>query len=478
MLILTSVLLVFNISVLKEKPFGNSYIVYAGISASFLLLFAGIYYPSNSLFNSLAVSDSFGRLAKIICLLPLLIFTVLEDKSENKNPEGKLIFGFLFTGACMIAVSSANFLLLIVSLALIDVCMFFLLAIPARQKKETVNIWGYTLAGLISWILIITGASILFGLSGALSYYDIENYLSMNAINQNALLISLLLILAGISLKMFVFPFDIIIRKVLPGISRANFSFMLVSLPVTGIFISARILLSCFGNRSPLNPNPQQISMLPGFYWNGIIITASSLMTLWAIFRLFRAKDLRTVLLYLVLMQTSAFMAGIGAVSNAAFESAIAMLIAEIIPVLLLIYLLNLIRNEYGITTIDGLKGFGKRNLLMTVSFAICILSLGGFPLTIGFPAKINLLNSVFHFVPVWASSIIILTMIAVCIQIFRLLFIILKPGIDAGAEVSAPVNIRNRAALFVVLFIIVLGSVYFEPVVWIADFFSKIHGI
>jgi NADH-quinone oxidoreductase subunit N len=478
MLILTSVLLVFKHSVFKDRAIANSYIVYAGLIAAFLFLFAGISYPPNRLFNSLAVSDPLSLLAKIICLLPLLMFTVLKDKADNGIQEGRYIFGFLITAASMIAVSSANFLLLIVSFALIDVCMFFLLAIPARQKKETANIWSYALAGLISWILIITGAAILFGLSGSMDYYTINSYISVNAINQNALLMSLLLILAGISFKLFIFPFDIVIRKILPDISWANLSYLLVTLPVAGVFITARILLSCFANGSPLNANPLQLSMLPGFYWNGIIITASSLMMLWAVIRLFRAKDLRNVLLYLVLIQTSVFMTGIGAVSNAAFESAIAMLIAVVIPVFTLIYLLRLFESEYGIKTIDGLRGFGKQNLLVTISFAVCILSLAGFPLTIGFPAKINLLNSVFHSIPVWSSLMIIVTMIAVCVQMFRLLLILFQPNTDAGEEVSAPANSRNRPALFVVLFFIVLGSVYFEPLIWIARYFSKIYGI
>jgi NADH-quinone oxidoreductase subunit N len=140
-----------------------------------------------------------------------------------------------------------------------------------------------------------------------------------------------------------------------------------------------------------------------------------------------------------------------------------------------LLFCIDQISKKYNINDIDGLKGLGKNDKLLFLSFFFFLLSSAGFPLSAGFTGKILL------YLSLGSTSYFMLIAIGILSSAVFLYFIFkLTLAIFSGKNVQK--TAKTETLSFIILLILLIPNIllgfYFEPVLNWARYCTNLIGI
>src|SRR4030042_1091670 len=134
-----------------------------------------------------------------VTFLLAMIFDMIFKKS--KNIAGYIaITGLVITGItfCMfLLVGSANLIMIYLAIETMSISSYILAGYTKEVKRSSEASLKYVIFGAVSSGIMLYGISILFGLTGSLNLFEINQFLVTNKVANIPLLIAGLMILAG-----------------------------------------------------------------------------------------------------------------------------------------------------------------------------------------------------------------------------------------------------------------------------------------
>lgn len=466
-LVITFILaIIFDLIFTKSKNISGYIALIGFVITGFCLLEQGD--AQKSIFSHLLVVDPFGGFFKWLILISSFI-VVLMSMFGNELYHGErrlgeyfsLIIGMAF-GMFLLA-GATNLIMIYLAIETMSISSYILAGFTKEIKRSSEASLKYVIFGALSSGLMIWGISLVFGLTGNLNLVGINEFLMNNPVNQLVLIVSGLLIIAGIGYKISAVPFHFWTPDVYEGAPVSITALLSVASKAAGFAILIRFLKITF-----IDPNfssEEFWATMNGIDWKFIIaILAVLSMTLGNLIAVWQT-NVKRILAYSSIAHAGYMLMGVVVMTNAGVMAIQIYFVMYMFMNLGAFYVVQLIANKIGSEELEDYIGVGYRTPVLGVAMTVFLVSLTGLPPTAGFIGKWMLFNAVVESNYIWLAVVGVLNSVVSLyyyVSIFRNMWV---RGLDKESE---PFNYSAPSIILVVLLIIpnLLFGIYFTPII------------
>ena len=339
-------------------------------------------------FGSMFFNDPMALFFKIIFLGAAFMaigssFGITSQKIVNHRGEyfGLILFS---TVGMMFLASSQELLSLYIGLELTTIPLFVLAAFYKNNKLSVEAGIKYFVVGAFSSALLIYGISFLYGMPGTTDLIQMKINLAITHLTFKeigvTILLSVILILAGIGYKLALPPFHQWAPDVYEGAPTPIAAFLSVGSKAAGLVAFAKI----FVNGLSAFHGPE---MLPNDWGKLVAFTAAVAMILGNTVAI-RQTNIKRMLAYSSIAQAGYIMIGMVAMNEFGLSSVAFYIFVYMFANMGAFAIVAIFEDKTGSTQIASYKGLAKTSIGISVTFSIFLLSLAGIPPMAGFLAK------------------------------------------------------------------------------------------
>ena len=431
-------------------------------------------------FYNMIRMDGFAFLFKAIFLLAAALSIAISTRYLDIEGEqhGEYYALVLFATVGMMFLGCGYDLIsLYISLELMALTFYVLVAFTKRQKRSNEAAMKYFLLGAFSSGILLYGMSLLYGIAGSTNLGDIATALGTaiqtgtaeSAVVANALplrplmLLGMIALAAGLFFKISAVPFHMWAPDAYEGAPTSVTAFLSTGSKAASFALFARLFMEALG--------PMRADWAPLL---GLVAAVTIMVGNWAAVTQTNSKRL---LAYSSVSNAGYLLLGIVAANRYGYVGlALYLLVYTLMNIGAFGIIISLHRRGVVGEQVDDLKGLAQKDAVMAAAMAIFMLSLGGLPLTGGFIGKWFLFGGLlqrgkeegknwYYWLAIWA---IINTVVSFYyyVRFIRVMYL------DERAADVRPLSLSPAlgVALGVAVFGIVLIGVYPQPFINLAQ--------
>ncbi|MDQ6680746.1 MAG: NADH-quinone oxidoreductase subunit NuoN [Pseudomonadota bacterium] len=341
----------------------------------------------------MVVADPMGHLLGLFATLAVMVSLVY---ARPYAAERDILKGELFTLSMfsllgiLVMLSANNFLVVYLGLELMSLSLYSLVAMRRDDTGATEAAMKYFVLGALSSGFLLYGLSMMYGATGSLDIGEVFKALGTGQINRAVLSLGTVFIVAGLAFKLGAVPFHMWVPDVYQGAPTAV-TLLLGGAPKLAAFaITIRLLVE---GMLGLAVDWQQMLVL-------LAVASMLLGNLAAIAQ----TNIKRMLAYSTIAQIGFMLLGLtpGVVSGNTisagngYSSSLFYVITDVLTTLGTFGVIMLLsRHGHEAEHIDDFKGLARRSPWFAGVMAVFMVSLAGIPPTVGFYAKLAVLQSV-----------------------------------------------------------------------------------
>ncbi|KAF1017804.1 MAG: NADH-quinone oxidoreductase subunit NuoN [Burkholderia sp.] len=426
--------------------------VVAGVWFAFQALDPYQYY----VFSRMVVVDAFSNVMKagvsISCAASMIYSRrYLSDRGLFRGDV--FLLGMFSLLGQLVMISGNNFLTLYLGLELMSLSLYALIALhrDGAQSSEAAMKY-YVLGGLASGF-VLYGISMVYGTTASLELQDVLNVVASGHLNNLVLLLGVIFIIAGVAFKLGAVPFHMWVPDVYQGAPTAM-SLLTGGGPKVAAFSwGLRILVM---GLLPLAADWQQMLVILAAL--SLIIGNITGIVQHNVKRMLAYSAIANMGGFVLLGLLSGVVKGRPAFTATAYSSAMFYSIVYLLTTLGTFGIVMLLaRRDFEAETLEDFKGLNKRSPVFAFVMMLMMFSLAGIPPTVGFYAKLAVLEATINANLIWLA---ILGVISSLFGAFYYLRIVKLMYFDMPQD-THPImsDVVNRAALLLNgLALLVLG--------------------
>ncbi len=383
--IVACLLFVIEPFVPKEKRDQLAYFAIGGLVLSGLLLIPLIG-QNISTFSGMIVVDAYALFFKVIFLVVsiLVILISLRYLRVERIHLGEYYGLVLFATVGMMLMPSASDLLsFYLSLELMSMSFYILAAFMRKDPKSVEAGMKYFLTGVFTSGLILYGIAFLYGISGSTNLKAIQAFLSTQSLGGNpALLLGLILIVAGFGFKIAAVPFHMWAPDVYEGAPTTVTAFLSTGSKAATFSAMLRVFIS-------------GLSFSYASWWPILWVIAALTMTLGNVAALVQT-NIKRLLAYSSIAHAGYILMGLIAAKTEAGLAAVMIYLVGYVFMTLGAFTLVILLCRVGTRgdQISDFRGLARAHPALAAAFVLFALSLVGIPPTAGFIGKLYLFNA------------------------------------------------------------------------------------
>jgi len=403
----------------------------------------------------MVVSDPMGHLLGFFAALAVMITLAY---ARPYAAEREMLKGELFTLAMFsllgisVMLSANNFLVIYLGLELMSLSLYALTAMRRDSLNATEAAMKYFVLGALASGFLLYGMSMMYGATGSLEIGEVFKAIGTGQINKSVLVFGLVFIVAGLGFKLGAVPFHMWVPDVYQGAPTA-ITLLIGGAPEFAAFaIAIRLLVE---GLLGLAVDWQQMLIV-------LSVGSMALGNLAAIAQ----SNLKRMLAYSTIGQMGFMLLGLcsGVVNNNtlsaanAYSSSMFYVVSYVLTTLGTFGIIMLLsRQGFESEQMDDLKGLARRSPWYAAVMAIFMFSLAGIPPTIGFYAKLSVLQALVSTnVPglIWLAVVAVLLSLVAAYYYIRLVKIMyFEEPVDtapivAGGDVRVLLSVNGAAVL------------------------------
>jgi NADH-quinone oxidoreductase subunit N len=341
----------------------------------------------------MVVSDSLGHLlgffATLAVMVSLLYARPYAGSREMLKGELFSLSMFMLLGI-LVMLSANNFLVVYLGLELMSLSLYALTALRRDDVRATEAAMKYFVLGALASGFLLFGLSMMYGATGNLDLSKVFGMIATGGLNQGVLALGLVFTVAGLAFKLGAVPFHMWVPDVYHG-SPTAVTLLIASAPKLAAFaITFRLLVE---GMPGLAVDWQQMlmflavaSMLVG---NVAAIAQTNLKRMLAYSTIGNMGFMLLGFTPTVIMNSTAWAAN-------GYSSAMFYAITYVFTTLGTFGMVILLsRQGFEADQLDDFKGLARRSPWFAFVMAIFMFSLAGLPPTVGFYAKLSVLQSI-----------------------------------------------------------------------------------
>ena len=419
-----------------------------------LAVVAGMHYayvdlPAIYAMQDMMVSDSLGHLLGFFAALAVLVSLVYARPyaAERDMLKGELFTLSLFSLlGISVMLSANNFLVMYLGLELMSLSLYALTALRRDHAPATEAAMKYFVLGALASGFLLYGLSMMYGATGSLDIPRVFEAIATGQINQAVLALGLVFVVSGVAFKLGAVPFHMWVPDVYHGAPTAV-TLLIAGAPKLAAFAMMFRLLV------------EGLLGLAGDWQQMVVLLSVGSMFIGNVAAIAQT-NLKRMLAYSTISNIGFVLLGFaptviaGNTLSAAngYGSALFYIVTYVFTTLGTFgTILLLSRQGFEADQIDDFKGLAKRSPFFAGVMAIFMFSLAGIPPTVGFFAKLSVLQAI---VTTNVTGYIVLAVIAVVLSLvgafyyLRLVKVMYFDEPTDTSTIAAPIDMRALLAV------------------------------
>ncbi|MEX3629587.1 MAG: NADH-quinone oxidoreductase subunit NuoN [Burkholderia sp.] len=406
-------------------------------------------------FSRMVVADAFSSVMKAVVSIGFAASMIysrryLSDRGLFRSDV--FLLGMFSLLGQLVMISGNNFLTLYLGLELMSLSLYALIALRRDGAQSSEAAMKYYVLGALASGFVLYGISMVYGATGSLELQDVLNAVASGRINNIVLLFGVIFIIAGVAFKLGAVPFHMWVPDVYQGAPTA------MSLMTGG---GPKVAAFAWGLRFLV------MGLLPlAADWQQMLVILAALSLIVGNITGIVQRNVKRMLAYsaisnmgfVLLGLLSGVVKGSPAFTATAYSSAMFYSIVYLLTTLGAFGIVMLLaRRDFEAETLDDFKGLNKRSPVFAFVMMLMMFSLAGIPPTVGFYAKLVVLEATINAGLTWLA---ILGVISSLFGAFYYLRIVKLMYFDAPQDTNPLMSdTANRAVLLLNgLAVLVLG--------------------
>jgi NADH-quinone oxidoreductase subunit N len=406
--------------------------------------------------QDMAVTDPMGHLLSCFATLAVGVGLVYARPyaADRDILKGELFTLALFTLlGISIMIAANNFLVVYLGLELMSLSLYAMVALRRDHAVSTEAAMKYFVLGALASGFLLYGLSMMYGATGSLSIPEVFNAIYTGLINKQVLVFGLVFVVAGLAFKLGVVPFHMWVPDVYQGAPTAV-TLMIAGAPKLAAFaITIRLLVEGMSSLAD--------------QWQQMLIVLSVCSLVLGNLAAIAQTNLKRMLAYSAIGQLGFMLLGLtptvvsGNTFSAAngYGSSMFYMLTYLITTLATFgVIMVLARRGFESEDIDDLKGLNQRSPWLAAVMAVCMFSLAGIPPTVGFYAKLAVLQALVSTNHLGYLALAIIAVLLSLVAAFYYLRVVKSlyfdvperdaPAIETPLDVRAVLTVNGLAVL------------------------------
>lgn len=382
---MVSFILVLDLFISDEQRYISYALTLATLLGSVWLTVASFSTESMYTFSNMFVDDPMADILKIIIYIS--VFVVLVYSRTYLQLRGLyrgdfFVLTLFATLGMMIMTSASHFLTLYLGLELMSLSLYAMVALQRDSSVATEAAMKYFVLGALSSGMLLYGMSMIYGATGSLQLNEIAAAIQTGAANQTVLTFGLVFIVAGLGFKLGVVPFHMWIPDVYHGAPTAVTLFIAAAPKVAAFAFVMRLLAVGLQDLSS--------------HWQDMLALMAVLSMAIGNITAIAQTNLKRMLAYSTISHMGFLSLGILAANDNGYASAMFYIVVYVLMGLGSFGMILLLsRLGFEADQLDDLKGLSQRSPWHAFIMLLLVVSLAGLPPTVGFYAKLSVLQAV-----------------------------------------------------------------------------------
>ncbi|MEX3930885.1 NADH-quinone oxidoreductase subunit NuoN [Paraburkholderia phymatum] len=359
-------------------------------------------------FSRMYVVDPFASVMKAVVSLGYALTIIYSRKylEDRGLYEGNFfLLGMFSLLGQLIMISGNNFLTLYLGLELMSLSLYAVIALRRDAAPSNEAAMKYYVLGALASGFLLYGISMLYGATGSLELNEVLKAVASGRINDVVLLFGVIFIVAGVAFKMGAVPFHMWVPDVYQGAPTA------MTLIVGG---GPKVAAFAWGLRFLV------MGLLPlAVDWQEMLVILAALSLIVGNITGIVQRNVKRMLAYSAISNMGFVLLGLlaGVVDGKTGSAASAYGSAMFYSIIYLLTTLGsfgvvmlLARREFEAETLDDFKGLNQRSPVFAFVMMVMMFSLAGIPPTVGFYAKLAVLEATMNAGLTWLAVLAVIT--------------------------------------------------------------------
>jgi NADH-quinone oxidoreductase subunit N len=443
MLVMINVIILFEAFV--RKRFRGLTYVFAQLTLLATFWFTATQYQTLSAtivtFNGSYVLDKLAVLTKLF-VLAITMFAFMYGRDyirERDIPRSEYyIMGLLAVLGMLIMASAYSLLTIYLGLELLSMPLYTMVAMEKNSRATSEAAMKYFVMGALASGLLLYGISLLYGATGSIEITSIANQLvNANSASLGLATLGLVFILAGLIFKLGAVPFHMWVPDVYDGAPTSVTLFIASAPKIATLTIVIRIL----------------VEALPSLtvQWDHALVAVAILSMFSGNLLAIAQTNIKRMLAYSSIAHIGYMLLGViaGPYDSQGYSAAMFYVFTYVI-VAAGAFAIIAILSKKGIEfeKLSDYQGLNARNPWLAFMMLLLMFSMAGIPPTVGFFAKLGLLEALVEAHYVWLAALALLFAIIGAYYYLR----VIKLMYFEEPKVGEALHIRIRPGLVIAI--------------------------
>jgi NADH-quinone oxidoreductase subunit N len=384
MLALVSALLVVDLFLADHEKHVTYWLAILSLVGVAVLVAMGMGRPSVFAFNGMFVSDLLSQVLKIAILLSVAA-TLLYSREYLEARgllKGEFLALALFSAlGMMVMVSAHHFIALYIGLELQALSLYAMVALQRDSVRATEAAMKYFVLGALASGLLLYGLSMVYGATGSLELGRVSQAILSAQVSGTLLVFGLVFVVAGLAFKMGLVPFHMWIPDVYHGASTPATLYIAAAPKIAGFAFMLRLLAT-------------GLQGLTTDWAQMLVVLAVGSLALGNVVAIAQG-NLKRMLAYSTIGQMGFMVLGLLAGTDNGYSSSMFYVLTYALMTLGVFGILLMATTAgFEAENLDDWKGLNRRSKWFAFLMMVLMFSLAGIPPTVGFFAKLSVLQA------------------------------------------------------------------------------------
>jgi len=342
------------------------------------------------------VHDPMAALLKTsIFLIVLGAFTYARGFHTSKGGlSGEYyVLGLFAVLGMMVMISAHSLLTIYLGLELLSLSLYAMVASDRDSARGSEAAMKYFVLGALASGMLLYGMSMLYGATGSLDLGEIATVLAAPGENSMVLIFGLSFMVVGLAFKFGAVPFHMWIPDVYDGAPTAVTLFIGSAPKIAAFAMTMRLLVEALGSLS--------------VDWQGMLVILSVLSLALGNVIAIAQTSMKRMLAYSTISHVGFLLLGILAGTEQGYSAAMFYAITyALMAIGGFAMIIMLSRAGFEADQLDDFKGLNDRSPWFAFMMLILMFSMAGVPPTVGFYAKLSVLQAVIDINMVWLAIV------------------------------------------------------------------------
>jgi NADH-quinone oxidoreductase subunit N len=399
LLTLACVVLVVDLYIREEQR-----IVSYGLTQIGLILTIGLTFVVSSpdtqiLFDGCYIRDPMSDVLKVgILLISFLVFLYAKDYLRERNLfKGEFYTLGLFAVLGMsIMISANNFLTVYLGLELLALCLYALVAFDRKSANGAEAAMKYFVLGALASGMLLYGISMIYGATGTLQFDELARVVEKGDLNRLVMVFGIVFLVIGLAFKLGAVPFHMWVPDIYQGAPTAVTLFIGSAPKIAAFAITMRLLVD-------------GLAELHGGWegWQGMLIILALLSMGVGNLIAIAQTNIKRMLGYSTISHVGFILLGILAGTQEGYTASMFYtLVYALMSAGAFGVIIALSRRGFEAENLEDFKGLNQRNSWFAGMMLLLMFSMAGVPPTVGFFAKLFVLDAIVSVDLTWLALV------------------------------------------------------------------------